>query len=415
MKGVVWLVLLFVAAVVAATVLGQNDGMVTVAWGHWRVDFSLNLALLVLLLAGFLTWAIGRALDALWSLPRRAREWRALQRERAAHGALREAMGDFFGGRFSRAQRAGRRALELHQAYPELELPQDHAALSLLLVAGSLHRLQDRGGRDDVLAQLRQLPVLSTSRSAQEGALLQAAEWALEDQDAARAQQYLDALPAGAARRAQALRLRMRAARLDRRSLEALELTRLLAKHQAFSPSAAAGLVRALALEHLDAARDADQLLRQWQLLASPDRSDAVVLAHAVKRAAQWKAFELARQWLAPAWLELNRAPSTDRQRLALALASCASGAGVDWLERAEQASRQFTTDAALALATGEICAERQLWGKAQQYLEQAHGQPGLPASARRQALRTLARIAAQQGDEARANDYARAASALPE
>ncbi|MFN9449519.1 MAG: heme biosynthesis HemY N-terminal domain-containing protein [Rubrivivax sp.] len=413
MRGVVWLVLLFVVAVVAATVLGENDGLVAVSWGHWRLDFSLNLVLVLLVLAGLLVWAVGRGLDALWSLPRRAREWRSLQRERAANNAFREALGHYFSGRFSRAQKAARRSLELQQAYPDLELPADHTALCLVLVAGSLHRLQDRGGRDDTLARLRAMPMLAANRSAQEGALLQAAEWALEDADAAQAQQYLDALPAGAARRAQALRLRMRAARLDKRSLQALELARLLAKHQAFSVSAAAGLMRALALEHLDAARDAEQLSRQWQLLDPADRADAVVLAHAIKRAAGWRAFELGRQWLAPAWAQLAASTPTDRQRLALALASCAEGAGVDWLERAETATQQYPGDAFLALATGEICAERALWGKALQYLEAAQGASELPPAARRQALRRLAQLASREGDQARADRYAHACAAV--
>jgi HemY protein len=409
MRGVVWLVLLFVVAVVAATVLGENDGLVAVSWGHWRVDLSLNLVLLLLVLSGMLIWSIGRALDALWSLPRRAREWRALQRERAAHGAFREALGHYFSGRFSRAHKAARRALELRQAYPELALPPDHEALSLALAAGSLHRLQDRAGRDAVLQQLRARPFQAASRSAQEGALLLAAEWALEDQDAAQAQDHLDALPAGAARRTQALRLRMRAARLDRRSLQALELARLLSKHQAFSASAAAGLLRALALEHLDAARDADQLSRQWQWLDPADRADTVVLSHAIKRAVAWGAHDVARQWLVPAWAGWNAAAPTDRQRLALALAACAPGAGVDWLERVEQAAQQFPADPFLAYATGEICAERALWGKARQYLESAHRHPELPPAAQRQALRRLAQLARGEGDEAQARRYLQA------
>jgi HemY protein len=416
MKGVVWLVLLFAVAVVAATALGQNDGLVTVAWGRWRVDLSLNLTVVLLLALGLALWAVVRALDALLTLPRRAREWRSLQRERAAHGALREALGHFFGGRFSRAQKSARRALELHEAYPELQLPGDHATLALLLVAGSLHRLQDRGGRDAVMAQLRALTGSAATRSALDGALLQAAEWSLEEQDAAKAQQYLDALPAGAARRAQALRLRLRAARLDRRTLQALDLTRLLAKHQAFSSGAASGLLRALALEHLDAARDAEQLARLWAQLSEEDRADAVVLTHAMRRATGWQAPALARQWLEPAWAALPRAVTADRQRLALALAAAASGAGVDWLERAEQASRQFPADPALALATGAVCAERKLWGKAQQYLETAVQSPTeLPPAARRLAWRTMARMANEQGDAERAQRYAEACAAVPD
>ena len=130
-------------------------------------------------------------------------------------------------------------------------------------------------------------------------------------------------------------------------------------------------------------------------------------------RAAGWRAFELGRQWLAPAWAQLAASTPTDRQRLALALASCAEGAGVDWLERAETATQQFPGDAFLALATGEICAERSLWGKALQYLEAAQGSPELPPAARRQALRRLAQLASREGDQARADRYAHACAAV--
>ena len=409
MRGVIWLVLLFAAAVLVATALGQNDGLVTLSWGQWQLALSLNLSLLLLLLAGLAVWGIARALDALLSLPRRAKEWRSLQRERAAHAAFREALGHYFGGRFNRCQKAARRALSLNQTHPELALESDHHALSMLLIAGSLHRLQDRAGRDAMSRQLAELPPTSANRSALDGAALLAAEWSLEDQDASSAQQHLDTLPAGVARRTQALRLRLRAARMDRRTLSALELARMLSKHQAFSSAAAMGLLRSLALEHLDAARDAEQLSRQWQQLEPADRLDTVVLSHAVKRAVSWGAYDQARAWLEPAWAQVQTAQTPERQNLGLALASAVAGAEVDWLERAEQASRLFPADAALALATAALCAERQLWGKAQQLLEGVTRQPTLPASARRQAWRTLARIAEEEGDEARLNFCMRA------
>ena len=49
MRSVIWLILLFVAAVVAASVFGQNDALVSLFYGHWRLDMSLNLFLLLLL------------------------------------------------------------------------------------------------------------------------------------------------------------------------------------------------------------------------------------------------------------------------------------------------------------------------------------------------------------------------------
>ena len=46
MRMVIWLVLLFVAAVVAALTLGNNDGLASFYWRGWRMDLSLNLFLL---------------------------------------------------------------------------------------------------------------------------------------------------------------------------------------------------------------------------------------------------------------------------------------------------------------------------------------------------------------------------------
>ena len=43
MRAVIWLILLFVAAVVAATAFGSNDGLASFYWGGWRLDMSLNL------------------------------------------------------------------------------------------------------------------------------------------------------------------------------------------------------------------------------------------------------------------------------------------------------------------------------------------------------------------------------------
>ncbi len=94
MRLIVWLLLLAAAAVVAALTFGRNDGLVSIFWGGWRADLSLNLFLLGLLAAGAVILLAMQALMALWQLPRRAAEWRALQRERAAQAALREALSD---------------------------------------------------------------------------------------------------------------------------------------------------------------------------------------------------------------------------------------------------------------------------------------------------------------------------------
>jgi uncharacterized membrane-anchored protein len=112
MKAVVWIVLLAIAAVVAATAFGGNDGLVSLYWRGWRVDLSLNLFLLGLVGACVGLLLVLRALQSLLTLPQPARAaWRtcwpppactacktgrsAISRSRSSnswHGATRRAI-----------------------------------------------------------------------------------------------------------------------------------------------------------------------------------------------------------------------------------------------------------------------------------------------------------------------------------
>ena len=106
MRAVIWLVLLAAAAVVAATTLGRNDGLVSLFWSGWRLDVSLNLFVIAFVLGCLALVLAMRAIQSLVSLPGRAQQWRIQRRERAAQAALREALSEYFGARYSRAQKA---------------------------------------------------------------------------------------------------------------------------------------------------------------------------------------------------------------------------------------------------------------------------------------------------------------------
>ena len=409
MRGVIWLVLLFVVAVVAATTLGGNDGLVSVYWSGWRTDLSLNLFVLLLLATCAVLMLSAQAINALISLPRRAGQWRALRRERAAEAALREAQAEYFGARYGRAQKAAQRALALQPAAPALAVDGQFSLLARLLAAGSLHKLQDRVRRDVYLRQ-----ALQPERGvADEAARLLAAEWALEDRDAPRALQMLDAMAPGAARRTQALRLRLQAARMARQPLEALRTARLLANHQAFSPVVAQSLLRSLVSETLESAHDAQQLRRLWSQFDAADRRDAHVACRAAHRAAQLDANDDARQWLRPFWDRLAELPREDRDRVALTLIDVRAGIGNDWLPRLDAAAQAFGHETAMVAAVGMAFAERQLWGKARRLLEQAAAAPALPARTRRAAWRELAALARRDGDASRAAACEQAAAAI--
>jgi HemY protein len=271
----------------------------------------------------------------------------------------------------------------------------------------------ERGQREEQLLGAFEDPGRHLAgRPAEEGARLLAAEWALDDRDATRALELLAELPPGVARRTHALRLRLQAARLADQPQDALKTARLLAKHQGFSKGAALGLLRALAFEALDGARDADQARRVWLQLEPADRRDPLVAARAATRMAALGAGDEARGWLRPFFEELDEISTDERAALAMALIEAVDGIGAEWLPRLESAVQNFPREGALALAAGSVLAERQLWGKARQLLGEAASDDELSPAARRRAWLMLARLAERDGDtSAAAHSYERAAA----
>lgn len=413
MRTIVWFLLLFAVAVVAATTFGTNDGIVSIYWGDWRLDTSLNLFLITLTLACVVLLSVFQALNSLVGLPRRAHEWRVARRDRTAQAALRDALAQYFGGRYSRAQSAAQRALAIQGDTPDLAQDNEFTVLGHLLSAGSAHRLQDRARRDESLQRALDLARTSfAARPAEEGARLLAAEWALDDRDAARALELLAELPPGVARRTHALRLKLQATRLGQQPLEALKTARLLAKHQAFSKVAAQGLLRSLAAEAMATARDIDQLRRVWLQFDNADRRDPCVAAEAAQRAAELGAPEDARTLLRPFWDRIGDLGLDERAAIAKGLVAAVQDIGHDWIPRIEAAAKQFPREGAVAHAAGTALAEYRLWGKARQLLEAAiSSDPTLPTEQRRHAQLTLARMAEEEGDTDRAaRSYAAAA-----
>lgn len=409
MRAALWLLALFGIAAAVALFAGNNQGTITVFWPPWRVDLSLNLVLLLLAGTFVLLYAALRALAALFSLPHQARQWRVQQKERALHTALLDAMVQLMAGRFSRARRAAMAALAQERTLEALdvELPQARQlrVLSHLLAAESAQSLQDRAARD---AHLQQALNESAERGGlspetREGVQLRSARWALEDRDPAAALARLQELPQGVQRRTLALRLHLKAARQENRTLEALQTARLLAKHRAFSESAARSIVRGLALELLSGAHDAAQLVRAWDDLEPGERQMPEVAIHAAQRmVALHGDLAVARGWLLPVWERMASHPeglgAGLRVKLVLALEAGLASVDADWLARIEAAQRSDPRDATLQYLAGMACMKRQLWGKAQQLLSQA-GTGLQDVTLYRRAWRALAELAEARDD----------------
>ena len=415
MRAALWLLALFGIASAVALFAGNNNGTVTVFWPPTRVDLSLNLvlALLVLLFVG-LHLAL-RALSALFSLPRQARQWRMQQKERGLHVALLDAMAQLLAGRFTRARHSAQAALAQERTLAALDagLPQARQlrVMAHLLAAESAQSLQDHAARDAHLQLAlndrdeRGAPALLPEL--REGLQLRAARWALEDRDATAALERLAELPQGAQRRTLALRLRLKAARQARRTQEALETARLLAKHRAFSPQAGQTLVRGLASEWIAAAHDPAQLQRHWEQLDAAERAMPEIAIQAAQRMVQLGGEgATARAWLLPVWERAAAAPDAlgeaARVRLVQVLEAGFDEVDAAWLGRIESAHQRHPRDPLLQYLAGMACLKRQLWGKAAQHLGQAaRGLPDGPLA--RRAWVALARMADARGDGAEA------------
>lgn len=417
MRGVFWLLGLAALAVALALLVGHNPAMLTLFWPPYRFDVSFNFVVFALI-AGFVLLHLAlRAIAVLRDLPVQAQRWRGQQLERAVVGAVMDALSHQLSGRFVRAQAAAQYAVNQLQSVAAGQWPRRDQLqlLAHLLLAESAQSLQNRERRDEHLQAALHPRLAKSAPEAFEGALLRAVRWSIEDRDADAARSRLAGLPQGAARRIQALRLKLRIARLGGATAEALETARLLAKHRAFSPAASRSIVRGLALDALGEARDLSQLQVVWSSFDAAERSMTELALAAslranqlVARSAQASESErlaaaaLVRAWLEPVWQVFGSLETVQQHQLVLALEPGLPRLDAAWLARLEQTQRQLPNNPFLQYLAGQACMQRQLWGKAAQLLGQASHSLHEPALLRRTWC-ALAQLAQERGDDSAA------------
>lgn len=404
MRAALWLLVLFAVAAAVALFAGNNQGTVTVFWPPYRVDLSLNLVLLLLVAAFLLLHTALRALSALFSLPQQALRWRIQQKERGMHGLLLDALSHLLAGRYIRARKSAEAALAQEASLasggaapanaPQLRM------LAHLLAAEGAQALQDRAARESHLQAALDQSGAREGQETHEGVLMRAARWSLQDQEPQAAIEWLQGLPTGAGRRTLALRMKLKAARLARQTGAALETARLLAKHRAFSPTAANSLVRGLAIDLLNGAHDPAQLQKAWASLEPAERAMPELAIHAAQRlVALGGDAHLARDWLLPVWERQQDLGNGLKVKLVTALEEGLASIDGAWLARIEAAQRANPRDTTLQYLAGMACMHRQLWGKAHQLLR--HAALGLQdPRLHRNAYRALARLAEERGDD---------------
>lgn len=414
MRAALWLISLFALAAAGAWMAGHNQGTVTLFLAPLRVDMSLNLAVLVIVLMVFLVVVAQKALAALLSLPRQAQRWRMQQKERSAHADFLDAIAHFMAGRYLRARKAAESVLDketrLRDAGVELEHAVALRALAHIMAAEACHALQDKEQRQHHLAQAVWQVQQGQSTQRQtliEGLQLRAASWLLDDRDAQGSLARLKDLPVAAGRRMVAMRMHLKAARLAGQPAQALDTAVLLAKHRAFSPSVSESLVSRLILELMAGTHDAEALQRVWQKLTPSQRLMPNVAAEAALHCVRLGgSSHMARQWLQAVAPPLLSAPGSWSpaqalrwvQALDASLNDVQAADAREWLTRVEAAQQAQPRDPLLQYLAGMVCLRHKLWGKAQGLLSQAVkslADPGL----KRKAWCALAELAEQRED----------------
>jgi HemY protein len=346
MRALIWVIGLFALAVALTVAARYNSGFLLLVMSGYRVELSVNLAVVVLLIAFLVFYAVLRTVLLALAMPRRAAEYRREQERVRARKALEDSLRAYFEGRYGRAERGAA------QSAAAGEWP----ALSLAVAARSAHELRNFSARDGYLEQME--------GGAQDGYLrdITRAELLLEERRYHDALRALERLPD---RHAGALKLELRAQQLAKNWDQVLALLPQLEKRKVMDPAVLEQLRRYALTENLKRkALDARSLREYWDKLPTADRQDTRVAAAAaqcfIALGGCSEAHGIIEESLAKTW---------DSTLLPLYV-ECLPRDARKHLERAEEWLKQHPGDPVLLLALGLLCMQQSLWGKARSYFE---------------------------------------------
>ena len=386
MRGLIWFVLLFVAAAALAIIGVFDGGQVLLVMPPYRVDVSLNLFVVALVIGFIVIYAVMRAVRNIWKMPQRVAAYRARSRLAKANGALRDAIGHLYAGRFSKAEKSARDSLTVDA----------NTGAAGLIGAKAAHEMHEYARRDEWLARV-------TGQDWLDARLMATADMRADGRDADGALAALTEMQAQGGRRLHAQQIALRAQQQLKNWGEVLKLVKTLEKREALHPAVAVRL-RQVAAENLlrDRRHNPDALLEFWQSLSPTERQSprladlAAELLIALER--RNDARKIVEEALAQNW----------DARLLRRYPDCAVvGEALPLIQRAEAWHKERTEDADLLFALGRLCLHQQLWGKAQAFLEAALKlADNEPLKIRTH--RALARLHEQLGDSEKASEHYR-------
>ena len=385
MRGLMWVLAVFALAVGLSLAAHLNDGYAILVLPPYRVELSLNFAIL-LVLAGFtLGYLLLRLVTHTVRLPLHVREFRERRRVEKGRAAMLAALQALFEGRYARAEKAAAGAYELGEA----------PALSALIAARAASEMRELERRDQWLARAE-----SHDADSRQARLAVQASLLLDDRRYEDALEVLRELSESGPKRISTQRMLMKAHQRLGHWDEVRRLAAALGKRGVLVEVAATQLRISAQIEALrQQAGDAAQLAARWQ--RTEDKLDARIARTAaqlfIARGDCRRAHEIVEAALQAGWNE----------QLILLYGDCLGADVLAQIERAENWLKARPRDRALLLTLGRLCLQQELWGTAQSYLEAS-----LSEEASRSAHIALAQLFDRIGRPEDANRHYRAGAA---
>ena len=350
MKGLFWVLGAFALAVGVSLAFRPGDGYVLLVVPPYRIDFSIGLAV-VMLLVGFVSvYALVRLFVHTVRLPEYVRAFRARQKQEKAHGALLGALQAWFEGRFSRAEKLATTAWDLGAAPAAVSLVAAHAA----------QRVRNNARRDLWLKRAD-----DSGREWRQAALATRGALLVEGRDFEEARNVLRDLHDSGPKHIATLQLLMRAEQALGRWEEVIRIAKLLEKRSGLPGEAIQGILVGARMALLQKKTDNPSALKaMWRDIPEVERQNAQLASVAARTFMQLGDCHTAHRIIEDA-LEKNWAT-----QLALLYGECQDVDALARLEKAEAWLKQHPRDWSLLLTLGRLCIQRELWGKAQSYLE---------------------------------------------
>lgn len=390
-----WLSSALVLALLAALTalfLKTNLGNVALFVPPYRIDVSINLALVALvLLLSAVYWA-ARAVQKMADFPEQVRLYRARREEIGGNRALIEAVKNFLEGRFARAEKSARAA----------QASSSTASVAALIAARAAHRMQEYARRDEWLERAALDAGTETAR------LVASAEMLTEQRKNEAALAAINRLQGEGRRHIHAMRIALSANLQSGRWDDALKAVRLLEKRNALHPVLSRKLKQTI-YRQLIAAQSADAAALEalWRSVPEAEREMPEVALEAARSFNESNAGlgQLAAESIEgalrqpPTQWEDDVLPLLDEYARADATSPRAQLERVEaWLKLAPTTGAVRVT---LLRAAGMICLRQQLWGKSKTYLLET-----LALVRDANSLLALAKLAAAIGDEPGAASY---------